>query len=445
MQAQRDRFIQGCKTNGISEKKASKVFEYIEYFAGYGFPKAHSTTYALLAYQTAYLKANFPRHFMAALLTIESQNSDKVALYLAECRDLGVPVLPPDVNQSELQFVVQPDGVRFGLGAVKGAGEGAILSILDARRAGGGTIKSLFALVEQVDLRLVNRKVLECLTKAGAFDSLAPGGREDYLAWRPRLLAGLDRLLDHGSRHQRDRDQGQSQLFGTEEETGPETGDHAALPDARPWAETEALAFEKEALGLYMSGHPLQRFAAVLSAAGARRLADLQQSENDCALGGVVTGVRQLKTKRGERMAVFTLEDEAAKVETVVFPEAFGKYGHTVVEDAMVLVRGRFEKDDESSRMLASEITPLEVVRDRAVREVQIRLAGRGLERDVMRQLGGTFERHAGDRRISMLVDLNGPNPPMHVRIAIAHRVRPSDRFVRDVEAICGAGTVTLI
>jgi DNA polymerase-3 subunit alpha len=356
-----------------------------------------------------------------------------------------VPVLPPDVNASELQFVVQPDGVRFGLGAIKGAGEGAILSILDSRRQAGGKIRSLFALVEHADLRLVNRKVLECLAKAGAFDSLAPGGREDYLAWRPRLVAGLDRLLDHGSRHQKDRDQGQSQLFAAGPEAELEIDDGAALPDAKPWTETEALAFEKEALGLYMSGHPLQRFAGVLKAVGGRRLADLQQSENDCAIGGVVTGVRQLKTKRGERMAVFTLEEEAAKVETVVFPEAFGKFGHAVVEDAMVLVRGRFEKDEESSRMLASEITPLDVVRDRAVREVQIRLAGRMLEKDVMRQLGGTLERHAGDRRIAVLVDVNGNNAPLHVRIAIAHRVRPSERFVKDVEAICGAGSVTLV
>src|SRR5262249_23747027 len=154
-----------------------------------------STTYALLAYQTAYLKANYPRHFMASLLTIESQNSDKIALYLTECRELGVPVLPPDINQSQLQFVVQPEGVRFGLGAVKGAGEGAIASILETRTSLGGAISSVFALAEHVDLRLVNKKVLESLIKAGAFDRLAPSGRGSYLAWRPRLLAGLDRIL----------------------------------------------------------------------------------------------------------------------------------------------------------------------------------------------------------------------------------------------------------
>ncbi len=198
MQAQRNGFLSGCLERGIPEKKATKIFEYMEYFAGYGFPKAHSTTYALLAYQTAYLKANYPRHFMAALLTIESQSSDKVSLYLAECRELGVPVLPPDINESELGFVVQPGGVRFGLGAIKGAGEGAIRSLLAARAELGGRIASLFELTERIDLRLVNKKVLDCLAKAGAFDSIAPDGREGYLAWRPRVLGGLDRVLDHG-------------------------------------------------------------------------------------------------------------------------------------------------------------------------------------------------------------------------------------------------------
>ena len=443
MQAQRDRFIEGCKARGIAEKKAAKIFEYMEYFAGYGFPKAHSTTYALLAYQTAYLKANYPRHFMAALLTIESQNSDKVALYLAECRDLGVPVLPPDVNQSALQFTVQPDGVRFGLGAVKGAGEGAILSVLETRATLGGSIPSLFALAEHADLRLVNKKVLESLVKAGAFDDLAPGGRAAYLAWRPRLLAGLDRVFDYGNRHQRDRDQGQTHLFGGEPEADAALADDGGFPDVRPWSEAEALTFEKEALGLYMSGHPLQRYAEVLAAAGAKRLADLPQSAADCAIGGIVTGIRQLKTKRGDRMAVFSLEEEAAKVETVVFPEAFAKFGQLVVDDAMLLVRGKFERDEETCRLVAAEITPLDVVRDRAVREVQIRLTGRGLGRDVMRQLAGVLERYPGDRRVSLVVEVNGAQG-LRVRAATSHRIKPSDRFVKDVEAVCGQGTVTL-
>jgi DNA polymerase-3 subunit alpha len=239
MQAQRDAFMSGCRKNGIPDKKSNKIFEFIEFFAGYGFNKSHSTTYALLAYQTAYLKANYPQHFMAALLTIESQSSDKIALYLAECRELGVPVLPPDVNRSSLAFTVEPGGVRFGLGAVKGAGEGAIQSVLETRAAMGGRIASLFELVEQVDLRLTNKKVFEALIKAGACDSLSSDEKETHLAWRARLLAGLDRLLDHGGRHQRSLEQGQNLLFGGDHPPG--TADSASsLPAAKPLTETEA-------------------------------------------------------------------------------------------------------------------------------------------------------------------------------------------------------------
>jgi DNA polymerase-3 subunit alpha len=442
MQAQRDGFISGCRERGIAEKKATKIFEYMEYFAGYGFPKAHSTTYALLAYQTAYLKANYPRHFMAALLTIESQNSDKVALYLGECRDLGVPVLPPDVNASRWEFAVEPEGVRFGLGAVKGAGEGAIRSILQARDTLGGRITSLYELTEHIELRLVNKKVFESLIKAGTFDGLAPGGRDGYLAWRPRLLAALDRIMDHGGRHQRDREQGQSRLFGGDTES--RQPEEAALPTVAAWSETEALAAEKEALGLYITGHPLQRYAEAISAAGGRRLADLTQSEADCAIAGIVSGIRSLKTRKGDRMAVFMLEDEAAKVETVVFPEAFGRYGHFVVNDAMLLVRGKYERDEDTSRLVVSEMTPLDVVREKAVRDVEIRLTGKDLARPVMRELATVLDRHQGDRRVSVVVSVTNGGHPMRVRAATARRIRPSEGFVRDVEAVCGTGSVIL-
>jgi DNA polymerase-3 subunit alpha len=444
MQAQRDAFMTGCRERGIAEKKATKVFEFIEFFAGYGFNKSHSTTYAFLAYQTAYLKANYPRHFMAALLTIESQSSEKVALYLAECRELGVPVLPPDINASDWKFIVEPDGVRFGLGAVKGAGEGAIQSILAARRDMGGRIQSLFELTERVDLRLVNKKVIECLLKAGAFDSLAPGGRERYLAWRPRVLASLDRILDHGSRHQRDQDQGQSLLFGGDEDAGARASDDSALPPVAPWTESEALACEKEALGLYMSGHPLQRYAEALAITGTRRVQDLTQSEPDVAVAGVVTGLRPLKTKKGDRMAVFSLEDEAAKVEAVVFPEAFSRFGSLAVNDAMLLVRGKYERDEESSRIVVSEMTPLDSVRERAVKAVEIRLAGKVLGKNALRDLAGVLERYPGDRRVSVVVEVQNGGAPMRVRAATARRIKPSDLFVRDVEAVCGAGSVML-
>jgi DNA polymerase-3 subunit alpha len=210
------------------------------------------------------------------------------------------------------------------------------------------------------------------------------------------------------------------------------------------WSETEALSAEKEALGLYITGHPLQRYAEAIAVAGGRRLGDLTQSDADCALAGIVTGLRSLKTRKGDRMAVFMLEDESAKVETVVFPEAFTRFGGLVVDDAMLLVRGKYERTEDASRLVVSEITPLEIIRERAVRGVDIVLAGRGLDRPVMRELANVLDRHQGDRRVSVIVNLNGGAGGLRVRAATARRIRPSDGFVKDVEAVCGSGTVVL-
>src|SRR5205823_1506932 len=235
-------------------------------------------------------------------LTIEAANTEKLAMYLGECRDLGIPILAPDINTSQLAFTVEKAGVRFGLCAVKNVGEGAILSML-AVRGEKGRIDSLFTLCEQVDQRLVNKRPLESLVKAGAFDSLADG---PVPARRARLFAAIDKAVEHGGRHQRNREEGKVSLFGGGDDAGAGV---IPLPDAPPWPEAQQLAFEKEALGLYMSGHPLERFSDELKAFGAQRLADLTQSLADVWVAGIVSGLRPLKTKKGDRMAVFMADD----------------------------------------------------------------------------------------------------------------------------------------
>jgi DNA polymerase-3 subunit alpha len=441
MAKQREAFLTGAKAKGIHEKKAAKIFDLMEFFAGYGFNKSHSTTYALLAYQTAYLKANYPRHFMAALLTIEAASADKLAMYLGECRELGVPILQPDVNASELAFTVGPDGVRFGLCAVKNVGEGAIHSILGVRRE-LGRIESIYALGEHADLRLVNKRVLESLIKAGAFDSVLPQAAGSVAARRARLFAAVDRALEHGGRHQRDRDKGQSQLFGGTGEEG--TVADVPMPDAVSWSETQQLAGEKEALGFYMSGHPLDRFAEELTIFGARRVADLAASEADVWVGGIVAGLRPLKTKKGDRMAVFMLDDVAGSVEVVVFPETFAKHASLIEADAMVLVRGKFEKDDESARLVATELMPIAALKERTTREVVIRLTGSSQARNTLEALAELLARHRGDRRVFLELDVKAQQTRLRVRSEAAQRVRPSERLVAEVEQICGAGTVEL-
>src|SRR5438552_6109018 len=277
MQAQRAKFVEGVKRGGTSEKKASQLFDLMEHFAGYGFNKSHSTAYACLADQTACLKANYPWYFAASLLTIESQDTDKLALYLGECRDRGIPVLPPDINQSQLRFTVEPDrGVRFGLTAIKNVGEGAIESLL-AVRAKQGRITSLHALCEELDLRLFNKRVFESLAKAGALDSLTNGTGGHARETRPRLVAAVDAACEYGARQQRDREQGQGGLFGEVDQSDAAVDALAGptLPAAAAWTEQEQLAFEKETLGLYWSGHPVDRYRNELKEFGARTIVEL--------------------------------------------------------------------------------------------------------------------------------------------------------------------------
>ncbi|CAN5716949.1 DNA polymerase III subunit alpha [soil metagenome] len=441
MAKQRQAFMAGARSNNVNEKKATKIFDLMEYFAGYGFNKSHSTTYAWVAYQTGYLKANYTRHFMAALLTIESANTDKLAMYLGECRDIDVPILQPDVNRSELAFTVGPDGVRFGLCAVKNVGEGAVLSILAARTE-LGKLDSLFTLCEHVDLRLVNKRVLESLVKAGALDSLVADAAVDTRRARARLFNSIDRALEHGNRHQRDRDKGQNQLFGGPGDDGESTA--VPLPTAVAWPEAQQLAGEKEALGFYMSGHPLDRWTDELKTFGAKRVADLTASEPDVWASGIVAGLRPLKTKRGDRMAVFMLDDVAGAVEVVVFPDAFAKCGSLIEADAMLLVRGKFEKDEESARVVAIEMLPIAALRERTTREVSIHLSVPPHGRPTFEALAELLSRHRGDRKVFLELDVTGPDKPLRVRSEVAQRVKPTERLVLEVEQLCGSGSVEL-
>jgi DNA polymerase-3 subunit alpha len=476
MAKMRGKFVEGAKKLGTNEKKASQLFDLMEHFAGYGFNKSHSTAYAYLAYQTAYLKANYPWHFAAALLTIESQNTDKLALYLGECRDRGIPVLPPDINGSQLRFTVEPDkGVRFGLTAIKNVGEGAIESLLGVRKT-QGRIRSLSALCEELDLRLVNKRVFESLIKAGAFDSMAKGTGYETLptvALRPRLMAAVDSACEYGARSQRDREQGQGGLFGeveNAEAAGAAAGDGVGdglktvlLPDATPWTETEQLGFEKETLGLYWSGHPVDRYADALKSFGAKTVADLADAqpvaesgdswgpggrkpmEADTSVGGIVAACRQLKTRKGDRMAVFTLEDAIGGVEIVVFPEAYQRAASLIESGTLVLVRGKLERDDDTVRILATEIAPLDSVRERLAREVSIHLK-RPADRGTLETLGEIFSRHRGDRKVSFEVETGEPPNRLRVRVDVSSqiRVRPSPALISEVEQVVGAGAVEL-
>src|SRR5215212_7641194 len=454
MAKQREAFMSGALAKGVSEKKASKIFELMEYFAGYGFNKSHSTAYAFLAYQTAFLKANYPKHFAAALLTIEAANTDKLAVYIAESRERGIGVLPPDINESHLHFTVVPDAVRFGLTAIKGLGDGAIRAIIEVRER-TGRITSMHQLCEELDLRIVNKKVLEALVKSGACDSLVPKG-VGLPAGRAKLFGCVDSAIEHGNRTQRDRELGQSDLFGGGDEHGLTI---IRLPDAAPWTEMELLSHEKDALGLYLSGHPIDRHASNLRAFGAKTVGDLTmteipQSQNgspgrlmieDVYVGGIVSGFRGLKTKKGDPMCVFTLEDHQGAVEVVVFPEMFARHRALIENGALLLVRGKFERDEENSRFQCADILPLAALRERLSRGVRIRLKG-NCPRETIEALWEVMTKHRGDRPVAVEVEMNGGSRHVIVRAEVTHsiRVRTSEQFVSDVERLCGIGSVTI-
>jgi DNA polymerase-3 subunit alpha len=317
----------------------------------------------------------------------------------------------------------------------------------------------------------VNKRVFESLVKAGAFDSLA---KDDpalaslrSVELRPRLLAAIDLACDYGTRHQRDRNEGQAQLFGGfETDTGSsneEAGSPLTLPQATAWSEAEQLAFEKETLGLYWSGHPVDRYAGLLSAFGAHSTAELSEVpvsaprsdewgpggpkpiEPDMSIGGIVATCRQLKTRKGDRMAVFTLEDAHGGVEVIAFPEAYQRAAPLLEPGTLVLVRGKLERDDESVRLLAAEVAPIEAVRERLAREVAIRVR-KPADRDMFERLGEIFSRHRGDRRVSFEIELPSDRRRLCVRADVTAqiRVQPSSTLIAEVEQIVGAGAVTL-
>jgi len=351
MAKQREKFITGCRERNTSAAKAERVWELMEKFAGYGFNKSHAAAYGLVAYQTAYFKANYPVEFMAALLTSEMGDTDKIVKYIEECRAMGIRVEPPDVNVSAVQFSVAGDTVRFGLAAIKNVGEAAMQSILKAR-SGEGAFQTLDDFCARVDLRLVNRRVVESLIKAGAFDSLG--------LTRAHLLATTDVALEGGQRQQRDRAEGQGSFF----EILPSAPVRASAPaEITPeWETDQRLAFEKEVLGFYISGHPLARYRSVVEPLGITTSADLAAKGHGARviLFGHANGLKETSTKGGNRMAFFTLEDMEGTVEVTVFPEPFKTAAACLRSGEAVLVRGRVDDGDKGRVVLAEDVRLLE-------------------------------------------------------------------------------------
>ena len=349
LQQQRAKFIAGCVDKGLPLHIAEQIFELFEPFARYGFNRAHAACYGLIAYYTAYLKANYPVEYMAAVLSSEAGNAEKVAAAVTEAQRMGISVLPPNVNESFETFTVVADAIRFGLAAVKNVGLGAVETIIQARKE-GGPFTTLLDLLERVDPRAVNKRVLESLIKAGALDSL---GR------RAQMLALLDSSLDAAQRLQRERASGQTGLF----ETGQAASEPAAAPiEVEEFSKDELLQMEKEMLGMYISDHPLRQVHAALAArvnVALHQLPELQDKAT-VVVGGIITGVKRTTTRSGSAMAFVTLEDLTGGAEVIIFPKTYEQVHFLLKRDSVVVVRGKVDVAEQQAKILADRVLPLD-------------------------------------------------------------------------------------
>jgi DNA polymerase-3 subunit alpha len=438
MAAQKKLFVEGAAKGGIPTKKSAEVFELMEKFAAYGFNKSHSAAYALVAYWCGYLKAHHPAHFMAALLTSDRDNTSKVVRYIAECRELSIEVLPPDVNESDVDFTaVGPRTIRFGLSAIKGVGRSAVKSILEARER-AGRFEELYGYCAEIDLRLNNKKVLEALVKAGALDSL--GGK------RSALMAALEPACEAAASVQSDRLTGQSSLFDTPGliEDAPARGELPVVPE---WPDEDRLRYEKEVLGFYVSGHPLERHVELLESLTSSQLTDLaEHGGQEVTVAGIVTSLRKMRTKKGDWMAFLQLEDLTGHAEVVVFPKAWEVCADFIEVDAPLCVKGQVEAEGDSAKILAEELQLLGQAEEAAASSLVVELPPALPERELDELLGRTDDLLAGHPgtcpvRFRLLVPEVGA---VTVAAGMRFAVKPDSGLLSGLEALVGDGKVHL-
>jgi len=432
MAKQRERFVKGALERGFPQKKVEKIFDLMEQFAGYGFNKSHSAAYAYLAYVTAYLKAHYPREFMSALLTSETGNTSKIVKYINECREMGMKVLPPDINYSDLDFTPDGEAIRFGLGAVKNVGAAAVESIAQVR-AKTGKFTSLHQFCEEVDLNAVNRRMMESLIRAGAMDSLG--------AERSRMFAAVEGAIEAGQRVMRDRLSGQAGLFGFDE---PGDADSAQpLPNVPPWTQQETLTGEKEMLGIYVTGHPLDPYRD--------KIRDLTQytTENleglsrgtEVKICGILTGIQRRRNKEGKLFAVMQLEDWYGTLEAMVFNTQYEALLPQLVEDRGVMVRAAvLPEENAAPRLNVQDIIPIDMVRVNYPSLISIRVGLGNPERaQALRELIG---RKPGETDVRLRLE---KARDFSVILDLSAKVKPDKEFMSEVQQICGAEAIEVL
>jgi DNA polymerase-3 subunit alpha len=454
MTRQKSLFLDGAKTNKLDPKKAEAIFDLMHKFAEYGFNKSHSAAYALIAYQTAYLKAHYPVEFMAALLTCDMDSTDKVIKNISDCREQGIEVLPPDINTSGLSFTVVDKSMRFGLGAVKNVGSGAIEVILEARNE--GPFKDIFDFCERVDLRRVNKRVVESLIKCGAFDSTG--------AHRASLMEGLEAATSYGQKVQEERASAQTSLFGTEEVVSSNGSKGMRLPSIQEWHDKEKLAYEKEVLGFLITGHPLDRYLDDIRRLTSCEIINLaeQTDGGEVRICGIVSGLKEIITKKGlgERMGFVTIEDLTGSVEVTVFSDIYATAAHLLKSDDPLFIIGKLEKGEKGAKILvqghkeggnewqkknrgpAGDIKLLQEARSQTTKKVFFTLRVDDMPTEWLGDLKGIIERHRGS--IPSFISFEMPSRgKATLQLPAEMHVMPDDDLRLEVERLFGYNAAT--
>jgi DNA polymerase-3 subunit alpha len=432
---ERTKFVEGCAAQGHDRAFGQEIFDTIEPFADYSFNKSHSVGYGYLAYQTAYLKANHPVEYLAALLTSVKSNKDQTAIFLNECRQRDIPVMVPDVNESEKDFTVRdtPEGkkaIRYGLSAVRNVGEGVVAHVVRARQE-GGPFTDFHDFCERVDPQALNKRTVESLAKAGAYDSLGHA--------RKGIVDIHEQTIERALSRRRERDAGIMNLFADVDALGTDAVFEERLEvGTEEYRKAQRLAFEKEMLGLYVSDHPLLGVVHALRRLVDGPLSDLREKQEGdiCRVGGIVTGLSRKYTRKGDLMATFTLEDLGAAVEVMVFPRVMADHGHALTDDAIVCVRGRVDLRDDQAKVVAAEITAPELSIDDGDAPIRIQVRVGALSDAKVVALKDLLLRHPGN--CPVFSHLLGPDKTTVIRLGDEFRVEPRNALYAELRELFG-------
>ena len=443
MAKQRELFVQGAVEKGFAKELASNIFDLMEKFAGYGFNKSHSAAYALVAYQTAWLKQHYPAQFMAATISSDMDKTDKVVTFIDECRAMGLTLLPPDVNHGQFQFSVDPENrVIYGLGAIKGLGEGPVSNIL-AARTDGGPFKDLFDFCARVDGRKVNKRAIEAMIRSGAFDEIGPEGDIGYR--RAVMLAAMDEAVKLAEQHARNTSSGMGDLFGESVVESASDINYSSYGAARSLSVRERLNGERDTLGLYLTGHPIDEYEEELQRMHPNRISVLRPGKESATVSGMVVGMRVMKNKRGESFAFLTLDDKSGRLEVSVFAEKFNVYRDILVKDALLVVQGGVSEDSFTGglKMLAESIQSIYEARCSKIKYLAVSIDSSRYTEQWVETLHHSVSSYS-DGNCPLEIDYTTASASGRLKVGNQWRVQPRDELIGLLREEFGKHSVTL-